>query len=469
MATTGFWPVRGKLRDIIDYAENPDKTTAKEYLDDDLYDALRYVENDDKTDKKMFVTAMNCSKSAAYEQMMAVKRKYGERGKVVAYHGYQSFAAGEVTPEEAHQIGIETARRMWGDRFQVVVTTHLNTDNLHNHFVINSVSFKDGGKYRNSIEQHHEIREISDAICRERGKSVLEHSSFHRKQSRGAYWAEKKGHPTHRDMLKRDVEYCLSVSYTRKTFYQQLRGLGYEIDETRMSVKGKGWDRAVRLRGLGYTDEVIERRLNRNFSYGYSFVGQVWNTHLPKKNKSVLLASIAHELGYQIERSHDVAEIYIDLLFLIIIEALHAVKEVKNAVIMSVELRHQVKDLTTLIEDYRFLQTNGLRTIQQLDRYIEDTQTQIQALEHERGLLRNKVRHETDPAVLADNRAARSEITNQHIEPLRKNLKRAQKIREKSPHLHSLFEQELTMEAPYCKLDRSGKIMQKDAPTYGAR
>ena len=177
MATTGFWPVRGKLRDIIDYAENPDKTTAKEYLDDDLYDALRYVENDDKTDKKMFVTALNCSKSAAYEQMMAVKRKYGERGKVVAYHGYQSFAAGEVTPEEAHQIGIETARRMWGDRFQVVVTTHLNTNNLHNHFVINSVSFKDGGKYRNSIEQHHEIREISDEVCREYGKSVLEHSN----------------------------------------------------------------------------------------------------------------------------------------------------------------------------------------------------------------------------------------------------------------------------------------------------
>ena len=87
MATTGFWPVRGKLKDTIDYAENPNKTTAKEYLDDDLFDALRYAENDDKTDQKMFVTALNCSKSAAYEQMMAVKRKYGERGKVVAYHG----------------------------------------------------------------------------------------------------------------------------------------------------------------------------------------------------------------------------------------------------------------------------------------------------------------------------------------------------------------------------------------------
>ena len=136
---------------------------------------------------------------------------------------------------------------------------------------------------------------------------------------------------------------------------------------------------------------------------------------------------------------------------------------------MSVELRHQVKDLTTLIEDYRFLQTNGLRSIPELDRYISDTQTHIKELEHERSLLRNKVRRETDPAVLADNRTQRSEITIKHIEPLRKNLKRAQKIRVKSPHLHNLLEQEFDLEAPYCKFDRSGKIVQRDAPGYGTR
>ena len=454
---------------MIEYAENPDKTTAQEYLDDDLYNAIRYVENDDKTDRQIYVDTINCSKRNAYGEMVAVQKRFGSRGDIVAWHGYQSFAEGEVMPDEAFEIGKETARRMWGDKYQVVVTVHLNTDNLHCHFVVNPISFKDGSRFQSKIYNHRRLREISDDVCRERGKSVLEHSSFYGGKSRRAYWAEKKGHPTHRDMLAKDVEYCLSVSYTRKTFYQQLRGLGYEIDETRMSVKGKGWERAIRLRGLGFTDEVIDRRLNRNYSYGYSFVGQVWNTHPPKKNKSVLLASIAHELGYQIEHSQDVAEIYIDLMFLIIIEALRAVKEVKNAVIMSVELRHQVKDLTTLIEDHSFLQTTGLRTIPQLDKYIEDTQTKITELERERSLLRNKIRRETDPAVLADNKTQRSEITNKHIEPLRKNLKRAQKIREKSPRLHSLLEQELDLEAPYCKFDRNGKIVQRDAPGYGAR
>ncbi len=453
---------------MIEYAENPDKTTDPKYLEEDLYNALKYAENDDKTDQRLFVAGINCPKQRAYEAMMAVKRRFGKIGGTVAWHGFQSFAKGEVTPEEAFEIGKETARRMWGDKYQVVVTVHLNTDNLHCHFVVNPISFKDGSRFQNKIYNHRRLREISDEVCRERGKSVLENSNFYGGKSRGVYWAEKKGHPTHRDMLAKDVEYCLSVSYTRKTFYQQLRGLGYEIDETRMSVKGKGWDRAVRLRGLGYTDEVIDRRLNRNFSYGYSFVGQVWNTHLPKKNKSVLLASIAHELGYQIERSHDVAEIYIDLLFLIIIEALRAVKEIKNAVIMSVELRHQVKDLTTLIEDHKFLQTTGLRTIPELDRYITDTQTQIKDYERERGLLRNKIRRETDPVVLADNREARSEITK-HIEPLRKELKRARKIREKSPYLHSLLEREIEMETPYCRLTCDGRVVMKDAPDRGAR
>ena len=71
--------------------------------------------------------------------------------KILAYHGYQSFVSGEVSPEEAHAIGMETARRMWGADYEIVVTTHLNTDNLHNHFIINSVSFKTGRKYENHI------------------------------------------------------------------------------------------------------------------------------------------------------------------------------------------------------------------------------------------------------------------------------------------------------------------------------
>ena len=209
MATTGFWPVRGNLKKVLDYADNPDKTTDRKYLDNDLYDALRYTENDDKTDECKYVSGVNCTAANAYHEMLLVKKKYGERGKVVAYHGYQSFKTDELTPEQCHTIGIETAKRMWGKDYQVLVTTHLNTDNLHNHFVVNSVSFRDGKKFRNSIEQHYDLREISDAICKEHGLSVLDNTAFSREQSKGAYWREQRGQPTHRTQLKQDVEYLL--------------------------------------------------------------------------------------------------------------------------------------------------------------------------------------------------------------------------------------------------------------------
>ena len=73
MAVTGFWPVKGKLKDVLDYADNPDKTTPREYLDEDLYATLRYAKNDDKTDKEMFVGGINCSKQNAYAEMVTVE------------------------------------------------------------------------------------------------------------------------------------------------------------------------------------------------------------------------------------------------------------------------------------------------------------------------------------------------------------------------------------------------------------
>ena len=101
MAVTGFWPVFKNLKATLDYADNPDKTTAPEYLDEDLYAALRYAGNDDKTDRKMFVGGINCSAQNAYAEMIAVQRRFCLRDKVVGYHGIQNFREGEVTPEQA--------------------------------------------------------------------------------------------------------------------------------------------------------------------------------------------------------------------------------------------------------------------------------------------------------------------------------------------------------------------------------
>lgn len=121
-----------------------------------------------------------------------------------------------------------------------------------------SVSFRDGHKFRNSIEQHRELREISDAICKEHGLSVLADAPFYGGQSKGAYWKEKKGQPTHRQQLKEDIEYCLRYSSNWEQFIRQLNAKGYSFDPTRVSVKADDWQRAVRLDRLGYPDDYLD-------------------------------------------------------------------------------------------------------------------------------------------------------------------------------------------------------------------
>ena len=263
MAVTGFWPVFKNLKATLDYADNPDKTTAPEYLDEDLCAALRYAENDDKTDRKMFVGGINCSAQNAYAEMIAVQRRFGLRGKVVGYHGIQSFREGEVTPEQAFAIGKETARQMWGDRYQVLVTVHLNTDNVHCHFVVNPVSFKDGAKFKNKIGDHKELRKISDEICREHELSVLENSDFYSKGKKKEYWVHKTAKKTHRDYLREDVEYCLSFATNPREFESQLYALGYTLDPVRFSVKVKHWERAVRLDTAGRSAGALAGRLRQ--------------------------------------------------------------------------------------------------------------------------------------------------------------------------------------------------------------
>ena len=90
MASTGFWPVKSRLKEVLAYAENPDKTTDPKYLDEDLLAALHYAGNKEKTDQTIYVSGINCIEQRAYECMMTTKKRFGKLGGNVAYHGFQS-------------------------------------------------------------------------------------------------------------------------------------------------------------------------------------------------------------------------------------------------------------------------------------------------------------------------------------------------------------------------------------------
>lgn len=127
---------------MVKYTTNKSKTKNNNF--GELKVTFDYATNPDKTEKQFFVTGINCDAENAVNEMIDVKKKYNKTGGILAFHGYQSFCEGEVTAEVAHEIGVRLAEEMWGDRFQVVVSTHLNTNHIHNHFVVNSVSFKEG-------------------------------------------------------------------------------------------------------------------------------------------------------------------------------------------------------------------------------------------------------------------------------------------------------------------------------------
>lgn len=149
----------GCLDDVLHYAMNEAKTTLPQGEASKLDD-----EGIEK--KQQLVSGINCLPGTARFEMMAVKKRFGKEGGTVAYHGYQSFATGEVTPEVAHEIGVKLARNLWGDRYQVLVATHLDkASHIHNHFLINTVSFLDGKKfYRNNKDYYDMRRDLSRGV-----------------------------------------------------------------------------------------------------------------------------------------------------------------------------------------------------------------------------------------------------------------------------------------------------------------
>ena len=278
MAVCEIWDVKGRLDHPIDYAENPEKTANPKYSESDLQamvDVMEYATNKDKTEQRFFVSGVNCDPATARDEMMIAKHQWNDTSEIVCYHGFQSFKAGEVTPEVAHEVGVKLAEKMWGGRFQVIVATHLNTECLHNHFVVNSVSFADGKHYHDNKKNLRLLRKRSDELCREYALSVIEHP-IGKKRPYALYQAEKEGRPTRDTVARQAVDEAISKSYTLKDFDRQLSEMGYRInfDPNRKywTIIGKGWQRPKRLYKLGedYTNERIVERIKEN-SYAVKF------------------------------------------------------------------------------------------------------------------------------------------------------------------------------------------------------
>ena len=263
MATTKIWKVESRIDNAINYIRNKDKTKNDCYefgMDkfENVRDVLMYATNADKTEKQFYVTGINCKAENAAKEMEFVKIINGKTDRILAFHGEQSFKEGEVTPELAHEIGVRLANEMWGDRFQVVVTTHLNTDHIHNHFVLNSVSLKDGKKYYSNRENTALLRKTSDELCEEYGLSVLEEKTCKSGINFENYYKKNTRESDYIQFAKEDLDYAINHALSQRQFEKILSSMGYKYyyRAGKLSIRKEPHKRNIR----------VERRFGEEYS-----------------------------------------------------------------------------------------------------------------------------------------------------------------------------------------------------------
>lgn len=258
MAITKVFAIRSRFEKTVQYAANEEKTSLSGMID--------YAVNPDKTEQRLFESCLNCSSvENASRDMERTKRRYNKTGGIQGYHIIQSFQPGELTPEQTHAIGVEFAKRLFGERFEVVIGTHLDKHHLHNHIAVNSVSFLDGRKLRCNMKTYFkEIQKVSDDLCREYGLSVILPKG--KGKSHQEWQAAKSKQPTIREQIRRDIDDIVGQSLNFTTFLDGLRKAGYQIhagNRKHTAVKPPYGKKFIRLDSLGenYTDAAIEQRI----------------------------------------------------------------------------------------------------------------------------------------------------------------------------------------------------------------
>lgn len=284
MAYDKIIPVKRRLDHCVNYVLNPEKT--------DLGVVLEYIGNPDKTitpdGRVVLETAINCQLETAYQEMQETKKRWAKKGGVLGYHLVHSYAPGEVTPEQAHTIGIEFAQKLLQGKYEVVISTHLDHDHIHNHILFNSVSCVDGKKYRDNFKAYYgDIRGTSNEVSRKHSLSVIE------PKGRGKHYAEwnaeRQGKQTIRGLVRQDIDAVVEQSFTYASFLAGLRKRGYEIKSgshvTHTAVKPPGGTRFIRLCSLGegYTEEDIKKRLSATRSGSETDIQAQTLRTLPKR------------------------------------------------------------------------------------------------------------------------------------------------------------------------------------------
>ena len=464
MAVTRIWAVRNNLSQVIDYASNKSKTDLSKYSD--LINALHYAANDEKTnlenEKKLLVEGINCDPDIAARQMIDTKEIYGKTDGVVAYHAYISFKPGEVSPEEAQQVAMEVANRMWGKDYEMIVATHLNANCVHCHIVINSVSMTDGRKMNENKAMYQLFRKTSDEVCLEHGLSVIEKPKGKRIPY-NIYKAMQKGIKTKYDYMRDDIDYVIIRSANEKQFFRIMTQKGYWFDNGKIAYRNDKY--AVNLSTLGddYTYEKIRERIytQDKFTANNNFRDYLYANDFLKRQIFVF-----NYKGYEFKESREcyrhpkyfnrmvsdftklivggaaLGAPVISLLFLALLFA-GAIAERNNCNPhpFTPKMKYSSPRIEFMQDQIDLAINEKLYDFAEVDKFISKTDIRIEELKSQRNKIYNQIRRCKDPAA-KDDLIARRDFLTTEIGEFREKMKLAKRIIKDSPALEEKLETE---------------------------
>ena len=416
MAVTAIWSVKGSVEKVLRYVANPAKTWNGQYAEAAKFHTVERVLEYDadamKTEKQYYVTGINCSDSpaSAAEQFRATKETWKKPGGIVCFHGYQSFEAGEVTPDIAHEIGVELAKQLWGDRFQVVVSTHTNTGKIHNHFCLNSVSFTDGKRYYDQKATYYKMREVSDDLCEDYGLSVIENPGRGSKQYKA--WLGDKDGTSQRDAVRTDIDAVLEYATSFLQFQIEIQNRGYILEYRGSFLRirpdeGKKFFRLDRL-GDGYSEDEIRERCRCNYE---------------NRPRPVRAAFVYQKR----ERATGIVGLYRYYAYLLK-HFPHEVRPFDRTAYAA--MRDDARKMKRYSEEAKLLAANDIVTAEDLQHFTENIGTRFKSLAYERAKQRNRLRRMHDSTAMHPTKEIIYDLTAQMAE-LRRQMKLCEDIAER--------------------------------------
>lgn len=421
IATTGIWKIDKRLDHVIDYITDPEKTINEDYINDvynELHSTDEYLNVDIKNEKKYYVSGINCCEENAYEEMMLTKKSYSKTKGILGFHSFQSFKENEVTPELSHEIGVRLAEEMWGDRFEVMVSTHVNTNHIHNHFVINSVSFKDGKKYYDNRINYAKLRRLSDELCEEYGLSILKEKPCKRsKINYENYYLKYTSNDNYYTTAKADVDRAIGQAYSYKDFENLMKSMDYKIIYRGNNI--------LSIRRTPYNKNI---RLERNFGKDYSInrikerIEETQHTRIPFMEEYGIKKNNRNLLPKKRNKNHGIYGLYLYYCYLLKVFPKHYPRQR-----LSANIRADIKKMESISNQTKLLVSNKITTYEQFFSYFKKVDDKLNLLVDKRSKLCIKYNKTLN---LTEKDELQNEIksTYEEIKKIRKKVKICEEI-----------------------------------------